>query len=62
MGDRDVTGLEPKDRDIAMVFQNYALYGHLTVAREIGFPLRARRVPKGEIDQRVAEVAEGLDP
>jgi multiple sugar transport system ATP-binding protein len=60
VGDVDVTGLEPKDRDIAMVFQNYALYGHLTVQRNIGFPLKARGVPKDEIDRRVIEVAEGL--
>lgn len=43
IGDRDVTALEPKDRDIAMVFQNYALYPHLTVEQNIAFPLRAKR-------------------
>ncbi|MCX6432584.1 MAG: ABC transporter ATP-binding protein [Actinobacteria bacterium] len=60
VGDVDVTGLEPKDRDIAMVFQNYALYGHLSVRRNIGFPLKARGVAKEEIDLRVTEVAESL--
>ena len=60
IGDRDVTNLEPKDRDVAMVFQNYALYGHLTVRRNIGFPLKARKVSKSEIATRVEYVAESL--
>jgi multiple sugar transport system ATP-binding protein len=60
IGDRDVTDLAPKDRDIAMVFQNYALYPYLTVADNIGFPLRIAKVPKPERQKRVAEVAERL--
>lgn len=58
--DRDVTQLAPKDRDVAFVFQNYALYGHLSVRDNIGFPLRARKVPKQEIAARVDSVAERL--
>ena len=54
IGDRDVTDLAPKDRDIAMVFQNYALYPYLTVADNIGFPLRIAKVPKAERQKRVA--------
>ncbi|EEB74751.1 ABC transporter ATP-binding protein [Thermococcus sp. AM4] len=50
----------PKDRDIAMVFQSYALYPHMTVYDNIAFPLKLRRVPRQEIDQRVREVAEML--
>ncbi|WP_042697494.1 ABC transporter ATP-binding protein, partial [Thermococcus sp. PK] len=50
----------PKDRDIAMVFQSYALYPHMTVYDNIAFPLKLRKVPKQEIDQRVREVAEML--
>jgi multiple sugar transport system ATP-binding protein len=61
IGDRDVTMLPPKDRDIAMVFQNYALYPHMTVAENIGFHLRISKVPKEEIDQRVRETAALLD-
>ena len=53
IGDRVVNELEPKDRDIAMVFQNYALYGHLTVQRNIGFTLKARGIAKDEIERRV---------
>src|SRR2546426_2616444 len=49
IGDRDVTDLAPKDRDVAMVFQSYALYPYLTVAANIGFPLRVARVKKAEI-------------
>ncbi len=48
IGDRDVTDLPPKERDVAMVFQNYALYPYLTVAANIGFPLRIAHVPKAE--------------
>src|SRR6476661_3390918 len=61
IGDRDVTMLPPKDRDIAMVFQNYALYPHMTVAENIGFHLRISKVPKDEIDKRVGETAALLD-
>ncbi|HEY2776544.1 MAG TPA: ATP-binding cassette domain-containing protein [Gaiellaceae bacterium] len=57
IGDRDVTDVTPKDRDVAMVFQNYALYPYLTVAANIAFPLRIARVPKAERDRRVQEVA-----
>ena len=52
IGDRDVTDVPPKDRDIAMVFQNYALYPHMTVFDNIGFALKLARVPKPEIDSR----------
>ncbi|QUH01997.1 sn-glycerol-3-phosphate ABC transporter ATP-binding protein UgpC [Saccharopolyspora erythraea] len=61
IGDRDVTHLSPKDRDIAMVFQNYALYPHMTVAQNMGFALKIARRPKDEIDKRVAEAAKLLD-
>ena len=47
IGDRDVTMVPPKDRDIAMVFQSYALYPHMTVAENIGFHLKIKRVPQG---------------
>src|SRR4029078_6740256 len=60
IGDRDVTNLSPRDRDIAMVFQNYALYPHLTVERNLAYGLRVRRTPKPEIKQRVGAVAEML--
>jgi multiple sugar transport system ATP-binding protein len=60
IGERDVTNLSPRDRDIAMVFQNYALYPHLTVEKNIGYGLRVRRMPKAEIAERVAEVAKML--
>ncbi|HSO97104.1 MAG TPA: ABC transporter ATP-binding protein [Acidimicrobiia bacterium] len=63
IGDRDVTETEPKDRDVAMVFQSYALYPHMSVERNIEFPLRARRVPKADRSALVAEAARvvGLD-
>ena len=62
IGDRDVTDLPPKDRDIAMVFQNYALYPHMTVADNMGFALEdRRRTPKAEIRKRVEEAAKILD-
>jgi multiple sugar transport system ATP-binding protein len=61
IGDRDVTGVAPSDRDVAMVFQNYALYPHMTVADNMGFALRMARVPKVEIRERVREVAAMLD-
>ena len=54
---RDVTSLAPKDRGVAMVFQSYALYPHMTVAQNIGFGLRIARVPKAEIRRRVNEAA-----
>ena len=61
IGDNDVTDLEPKDRDIAMVFQSYALYPHLTVRDNIAFPLKIRKMDKGEIDTRVNEAADILE-
>ncbi|SMB97284.1 carbohydrate ABC transporter ATP-binding protein, CUT1 family [Thermanaeromonas toyohensis ToBE] len=60
IGERRVTHLEPKDRDIAMVFQNYALYPHMKVYDNMAFGLRLRRVPREEIDRRVKEAAEML--
>jgi multiple sugar transport system ATP-binding protein len=60
IGERDVTDLPPKRRDVAMVFQNYALYPYLTVEANIGFPLKIAGVPKVERARRVAEVAELL--
>jgi multiple sugar transport system ATP-binding protein len=60
IGDRDVSDLAPKKRDVAMVFQNYALYPYLTVEANIGFPLKIARVKKSERDSRVHEVAELL--
>src|SRR5437868_2106216 len=60
IGGRDVTDLPPKDRDVSMVFQNYALYPYLTVAANIAFPLRMRGVKKSIRDQRVREVAKLL--
>jgi ABC-type sugar transport system ATPase subunit len=61
IGDRDVTGLEPKERDLAMVFQNYALYPHMSVRDNIAFGLKARKVASDEIGRRVKEVAELLE-
>ncbi len=63
IGGRIVNDLEPKERDVAMVFQNYALYPHMTVRDNIGFPLRMRRLDRQEIDGRVTEAARllGLD-
>src|SRR5919109_2456795 len=57
IGDRDVTDVAPKDRDIAMVFQNYALYPHMTVRRNLAFGLKVRGTPRREIAARVAEAA-----
>src|SRR5471032_1117656 len=57
IGDRVVNNVQPRDRDIAMVFQNYALYPHMTVADNMGFALKLRRVPKAERDQRVSETS-----
>jgi len=58
---RLVNDVAPKDRDIAMVFQNYALYPHMTVYDNLAFALKLRKVPKAEIDKKVKEVAEILD-
>ncbi|HEX2304381.1 MAG TPA: ATP-binding cassette domain-containing protein [Gaiella sp.] len=60
IGDRDVTYVRPRDRDVAMVFQNYALYPYLTVAQNIGFPLKMTRIKRSERDLRVREVADLL--
>src|SRR3954447_14745753 len=60
IGDRDVTNTPPKDRDIAMVFQNYALYPHMTVADNMGFALKMQSLPKDERVKRVAEAAKLL--
>jgi multiple sugar transport system ATP-binding protein len=60
IGDRDVTDLPPKKRDIAMVFQNYALYPYLTVSQNIAFPLKMAGVKKAEREQKAAEVARKL--
>jgi len=64
IGDRDVTDLPPRDRNIAMVFQSYAVFPHMTVGQNIGFGLRMKRRPKDEIRRRVADGAEllGLVP
>jgi multiple sugar transport system ATP-binding protein len=63
IAERDVTTVDPSERDIAMVFQNYALYPHMTVRQNLAFGLRQRRTPKADIDRRVGEVAGmlGLD-
>ena len=61
IGDRDVTDVQPKDRDIAMVFQNYALYPHMSVADNMGFALKIAGTPKAEIRSRVEEAAKILD-
>jgi multiple sugar transport system ATP-binding protein len=63
IGDRVVNDLPPKDRDIAMVFQNYALYPHMTVEQNLAFGLQLRKTPKDEIKRRVTEAAKmlGLD-
>ena len=61
IGGNDVTTMQPKDRDIAMVFQNYALYPHMTVADNMGFALKIAGTPKEEIRKRVEKAAEILD-
>ena len=61
IGDKLVNNVEPKDRDIAMVFQSYALYPHMTVYDNMAFALKLRKMPKDEIDRRVKEAAEILD-
>jgi multiple sugar transport system ATP-binding protein len=60
---RDVTKAQPSDRDLAMVFQNYALYPHMTVRQNLGYALRVRKLPKAEVNRRVEEAAKllGLD-
>ncbi|HRI13474.1 MAG TPA: sn-glycerol-3-phosphate ABC transporter ATP-binding protein UgpC [Verrucomicrobiota bacterium] len=60
IGDRIVNAVEPKDRDIAMVFQNYALYPHFTVFENMAFGLKLRKLPRSEIERRVNEAAESL--
>ena len=60
IGGREVNDLSPKERDIAMVFQNYALYPHMTVAENIGFALKLRKLPKDKLDAKVRETAEIL--
>ena len=60
IGDRLVNDVAPKDRDIAMVFQNYALYPHMTVYDNIAFALKLRKMPKAEIDRKVKEAAEKI--
>jgi multiple sugar transport system ATP-binding protein len=64
IGDREVTTLQPKDRDVAMVFQSYALYPHKSVADNIAYPLRVRKVAKEQRAKRVTEVAQmlSIDP
>src|ERR1700733_739189 len=61
IGARDVTDDDPKDRDVAMVFQNYALYPHMTVAQNMGFALKIARIPKVEIQERIMDAARLLD-
>jgi multiple sugar transport system ATP-binding protein len=61
IGERDVTGTDPKDRDTAMVFQNYALYPHMTVAQNMGFALKIAKIRRDEIRDRVLDAARLLD-
>ncbi|WP_293856107.1 ABC transporter ATP-binding protein [uncultured Alsobacter sp.] len=61
IGDRQVNDLDPKDRDIAMVFQNYALYPNKTVYKNLAFPLQMRGTPKADIDRKIQEAARVLD-
>lgn len=61
IGDRLMNNVEPKDRDIAMVFQNYALYPHMTVYENLAFALKQKKIPKAEIQRRVQEAADILD-
>src|SRR5690606_4257512 len=61
IGDRIVNDVAPKDRDVAMVFQNYALYPHMNVYQNMAFGLRMRRTPKAEIDRRIRSAAATLD-
>ena len=61
IGERDVTRLQPRDRDVAMVFQSYALYPHMTIAENIGYPLWIRKVDAATRKQKIAEVAATLE-
>ena len=61
IGDRDVTRLQPRDRDIAMVFQTYALYPHMTISDNIAYPLRIRKISSEACKQKVAEVSAALE-
>jgi multiple sugar transport system ATP-binding protein len=61
IGDRNVTRVQPRDRDIAMVFQSYALYPHMTVAENVGYPLRIRGLSKSERREQVVRVCESLE-
>ena len=61
IGDRDVTRIQPRDRDVAMVFQSYALYPHMTVAENIAYPLRIRGLSKADQRAGVEQVAEALE-
>jgi multiple sugar transport system ATP-binding protein len=61
IGNRDVTNVDPKDRDVAMVFQNYALYPHMTVAENMGFALKIAKTPKAQILDRIMDAAKMLD-
>ena len=60
LGGRDVTGLSPKERDVAMVFQNYALYPHMSIYDNMALPLKVRGLRKEEIDRKVRDTAELL--
>ena len=60
IGDRVVNNVPPKERDVAMVFQNYALYPHMTVEQNLAFGLQQRKTPKAEINRRVSDVARML--
>lgn len=59
--DRPISRLDPKDRDLAMVFQDYALYPHMSIAKNMSFALRLTRVPKAEITEKVQRVADMLN-
>jgi multiple sugar transport system ATP-binding protein len=61
IGENTVNDIAPKDRDVSMVFQNYALYPHMSVRDNMAFPLKLRKMDKGEIDKRVSEAAKVLD-
>ena len=61
IGERVVNNLEPSERDIAMVFQNYALYPHMTVRQNLAYGLKNRNTPKDEIDRRITEAAKALE-
>src|SRR4029434_7258032 len=60
IGDRDVTDRPPRQRDVAMVFQSYALYPHMSVRQNLGYGLKVRRIPKKDAKRRVEEVAQLL--